>query len=1100
MVMAASGRRSYRWLVIALGAIVGVYAWYAITQYERLNDLNQRQLSNAAAELKTTLETALGTVSQFDQKWRTWKSRGTGSEPQVCDFDTSQPYLDTDRCGDGWSDGRVVRTIVTPRLGLSADAAQPRASTQFRFRIDKLLQELAFPDTFSLIFVATDVGVVLYQEAPTHRQWLRSLRWGERTFRDSHADRPPHLQMLSLRDAVAGDDAAWNRLRSSSSRISLDLGGRAHQLYLQPLLLDSGERTELLVGGAVPTSSIIRDALALDTRLLGVLVFLLLLGILGFPFMKLVFIDPHHRFRLGDVKLLYLSTGALLVLFTCASLAWDGYARWRAVADDGLAALARDLGEQFLDELTAIRDELSGYDRDVSDVRVRSCAAWPVQTGWFKDDLEPVRTAAEGRVPVVLPWPRTAIYLRQVSWIGPDGDQLWKSTADLTPGKTNVATRPYFRAVREGSLFQVRGAGAPLFVGPDRSITDGKFYTFVSIASGISDTLCPEMPAGRGAGVAAATVQLLSLDRQPLPAGYGFALVNREGRVLYHADRRLSLRENLFDELSQGYRARALMFSGHAGMLTSRYRERPHEFYFHPVAMNRAGEPAHAGFYLVAFRDTSAERTMVGHAFASGLAAPMMLLLCVYGASLFGITRLGRSAGRCWSAWLWPHGGLQRVYKVQTLALIAVLLGAIAAYLRFATVAAFLLCGLAAAVCGIGVYACVAPRDETRLRLEAPVWHTSAVLLALTCIVVVPTAALFQLSLAHAFANLIAAERASVAAQAVDVISAAENEAVAEHHSRSRSTGRAGDRRSYFTCLPAPYDAIDRIDQGALETRVPGVLRVAHRLGDEPLANPASRVRPRHVSCTGAPESPAGGIAHAAVTPLGGDIRFVDAVRWIGDVLPIVDMNLAPSRDDVPELSYSPGGTLITRVPVSAAAIAGFCLIAAALGWWIRWNTNSLFLADVDASTKVAGPRAPARAWAKLTPDQQMVLLQIACERIANPWQRPVVNELLRRGLLRLAPGLQPCSAEFDRFLAREAELRRGELVQWERLNLEHSWRYIRVVLVVVIAGLGGFLIATQPSLQSSLIAITTAVAGVLTSALKLHDTVAAWFAKRKAG
>ncbi len=800
MMVAAHDRRSYRWLGITLAAVVGVYAWYAISQYERLNDLNQRQLSNAAAELKTTLETAFGTVSQFDQKWRRWKSgKASGAEPLVCDFDASQPYLDTEQCNDGWSNARVVHPITSPMLGLSAaDSHNPAATTQFRFRVDTLLRELAFPDSFGLIFVTTDKGVVLYQEAPVRRQWLRSLRWGERTFRDTHADRPPQLQILSLHDAVAGGDEGWNRLRASSSRLTLQLGGTAHQVYLQPLVLDTGERLELIVGGAVPTSSIVRDALALDTRMLGVLVFLLLLGLLGFPFVKLAFIDVHERFRLADINLLYLSTGALLVLFTCASLAWDGYTRWRAVADAGLAALARDLSNEFLDEVTAIRDELSDYDRQVSAVKLSSCATWPVQTGWFKDDLQPVRLPSSTRSSAVLPWPTRPIYLRQVAWVRPDGAQLWKSTADLTPGKTSVANRPYFRAVREGSVFQVRGAGADLFVGPDRSITDGKFYTFVSMASRMTDGLCPEMPAQQGPGVAAATAQLMSLDRQPLPAGYGFALVNREGRVLYHADRRLSLRENLFDELSRGDRARTLMFSGRAGTLTSRYRERPHEFYFHPVDMTRAGEREHAGFYMAAFRDTSAERTLVGHVFASGLAAPMLLLLCVYAVGVAGITRLGRSAGHCWSAWLWPHGGLTRVYKGQTLAFVALLLAAAGAYLRLGTAAAFLVCGPIAAISGVAVYAGLKPRHDMRLRLAAPFWQTSAVLLALVCIVVVPSAALFQLSLGHAFANLIAAERVSIERQKADALIAAENEALVENHSRSRKDVRADDRRAYL--------------------------------------------------------------------------------------------------------------------------------------------------------------------------------------------------------------------------------------------------------------------------------------------------------------
>jgi hypothetical protein len=330
-----SDRGSYRWLGITLLVTAGVYAWYAIDQFGRLNDLNQRQLSNAVAELKTALETALENVSQFDRKWRSWKS--AGERPEVCEFARSQPYLELDACAasspssaDGW---RTLKATTSPTLGIEARDGSER-SVFFRFRADRLLQELAFPDSFGLIVVATGDGVILYQDAPTRRGWLRHLRWSEQTYRDASADRPPTLQIQNLRDVLGAADT-WNQLRSVSSRTNVQLGGMAHQLYLQPLTIERGERVNLIVGGAVPTRLLVRDALALEADLLGLLVFLLLVGLTGFPFVKLASLDLHERFRLRDITLLYLSTGALLVVFTCGFLALDGYVRWQTVADGG---------------------------------------------------------------------------------------------------------------------------------------------------------------------------------------------------------------------------------------------------------------------------------------------------------------------------------------------------------------------------------------------------------------------------------------------------------------------------------------------------------------------------------------------------------------------------------------------------------------------------------------------------------------------------------------------------------------------------------------------------------------------------------------------
>ena len=95
--------------------------------------------------------------------------------------------------------------------------------------------------------------------------------------------------------------------------------------------------------------------------------------------------------------------------------------------------------------------------------------------------------------------------------------------------------------------------------------------------------------------VVAASARLLSLSTPALPAGYGFALINREGRVLYHSDGRLSLRENLFEELSDGARARAMVYATHEDAITSSYRERPHEFFFRPVSLRLAADGSPAG-------------------------------------------------------------------------------------------------------------------------------------------------------------------------------------------------------------------------------------------------------------------------------------------------------------------------------------------------------------------------------------------------------------------------------------------------------------------------------------------------------------------------
>jgi hypothetical protein len=450
---------------------VGVYGWYALTQYDRLNDLNQRELANAAAELKRAVENAYGAVE-----------RAAGRKLSLCDFDADQPYLQLDlACPEGKGTFRSVKLEGSPRLAITAtytpDGTVSTRDVRFLFRTDVLLQELSFPEAFALILVAGRDGDVHYQDAPAARRWYRFLRWDEQEFRSAGLSGSGQIENL---EAALGGEAIWSELQAASSRTSLRLGGARQQLYLQPLALENGHQIDLVLAGAVPSDALIRQALAVDTYFLAGLVCLGLLAVLGYPFVKLVALDSHERFRLRDIVALHLSTAALLALGAFVVLGTDGYIRWRSTADRGLEDLASSLERAVLDELEAVRDRVAAYDGALAeyglrDHRVpsqRTCLEnVDMATSWFA----PLGSEGDvSRLRAAVPAPRD-LHIEQVTWIKPTGMQAWKITVDKGSGRIDVSKRSYFRAVRDGHLFVVRRGGKPFFVGPDRSITDGRF-------------------------------------------------------------------------------------------------------------------------------------------------------------------------------------------------------------------------------------------------------------------------------------------------------------------------------------------------------------------------------------------------------------------------------------------------------------------------------------------------------------------------------------------------------------------------------------------------------------------------------------------------
>ena len=89
----AIGSIASRKAVVALVAVAGLYFWWVTTQYARINDFNQRQLSNASIVLKNTIENAVRNVRNYK-----YDEKDAAPANQVCAFDDDQPYLSLDSC------------------------------------------------------------------------------------------------------------------------------------------------------------------------------------------------------------------------------------------------------------------------------------------------------------------------------------------------------------------------------------------------------------------------------------------------------------------------------------------------------------------------------------------------------------------------------------------------------------------------------------------------------------------------------------------------------------------------------------------------------------------------------------------------------------------------------------------------------------------------------------------------------------------------------------------------------------------------------------------------------------------------------------------
>jgi hypothetical protein len=139
------------------------------------------------------------------------------------------------------------------------------------------------------------------------------------------------------------------------------------------------------------------------------------------------------------------------------------------------------------------------------------------------------------------------------------------------------------------------------------------------------------------------SAQLISITNPVLAPGVGFAVLNADGNVLFHSDERRALFENLYEEMSEGQRLRAILDAGIASPLDSNYRARPHLLYARPMES--------LPWSVVTFMDNEILRT----SFLESLMHSVMLMfghvMLYFLVTLVYLFQKGRSS----PDWLWPY-------------------------------------------------------------------------------------------------------------------------------------------------------------------------------------------------------------------------------------------------------------------------------------------------------------------------------------------------------------------------------------------------------------------------------------------------------------
>ena len=330
-----------------------------------------------------------------------------------------------------------------------------------------------------------------------------------------------------------------------SSVSSITLNGIRYNAFIRPLFISEKEHWNLI---GFTRSEIVNQArmnipLRTSLLLLTASVFIILL----IPFIKILLINTKEKLSAYDLGFSYLSIVLIVALITIALMWAFQYNQEKNIYDKKLASLSENILASYQTEVENILDLLNEQK--------------PSESSSFTT-LSSVDMTEEA----IKNYP----FFEILFWLDGTGRQVKKVTTEeyITPA-ISVAGRMYFRSylLNENFTDASRSPEIPFYLESIVSHNTGEKLAVVSIQRDAESE------------VIGVTTRLHSLINTALPTGFGFSLIDDNGKALFHSDPDKNLAENFLDEFSESGELRGLLRSGNTGFISGEYHNKRMRIY-----------------------------------------------------------------------------------------------------------------------------------------------------------------------------------------------------------------------------------------------------------------------------------------------------------------------------------------------------------------------------------------------------------------------------------------------------------------------------------------------------------------------------------------
>jgi hypothetical protein len=549
--------------------------------------------------------------------------------------------------------------------------------------LESALKPITASLPFDDILLVSKEGAIVYQSNKAGPQFttLTSLLQAQ----TKHVESKPEQSASSTSEPDApkpsvrqNADGKWRN--GSTNLTDVELAGTQYKLFLQPVLVDAFDHAdtpvrtepaqEWVICGLRSAKALEWEALSISSTIIIVSTGLLLALGLVVPVLKIFFMNKREPMRLRSFAFVGIFLVLLASVFTLSGLEFTGF----------------PLNDDTDRQLDWVGDRLSGNIHDELGLMRQQLIAW-CKSPQLRDDLlaaGPSDRASQGESKQVIrklqfaerrpgqktipppPEPTIYPYVNNAFWTDDDGQQLvkWSASGFLTP----MIDISRLSSWTDPKLTYIDGSGPAFHLD---SIEPPNKLEYLAALTMTTQDCNPDLlkpvsgpNAVRGDltnGSAFLTAQPLSLIDPILPSGFGFALVDAKGSVLFHSDKTRNLHENFLQESDWNRELAAAAFGHSTGRaLKVKYMGKDYK-----VRVMSVAGVSQAPWSLIVYRDLTSVRTLDLQAMT--MASTWLLLILAGPFAGIGIWWLIRRP-RFAPEFLWPNPGRMGTYRYQIFA------------------------------------------------------------------------------------------------------------------------------------------------------------------------------------------------------------------------------------------------------------------------------------------------------------------------------------------------------------------------------------------------------------------------------------------------